>query len=391
MQRGPIGNIWRWRRSPVVLVAAAAIVLWWSLFLLIAGIDPFNIYPWGAQVHLDARDYDMLGTPYVFAAAMNDPHIDAYLIGGSTSLGFKRASLDKFLPGIHDAMNLSYAAPRPGDLTAINRMLLSQAHPRRVIFEVDWIYQLNHESPFWYDRNNTSFPSYLYDDDRLNDVRMVGILGARLALNVAAGRPLWTPAWDARNSDRRFQIVYDRFQTRQNMIGLTALVARHRTDVDRPTSLTCASLDLLNEELLPLARELSRRHVAVDIVFPPNALVMYYYWLESGREIAVHRSFLSDQLLLRHCMANALDGVPGVSIFAFDNEDWITGDLANYRDDSHLQDKKIYDYMLQAIAAGRDRLTKQNVDAETRELRDRIKAYQVRDTKLGFGPAGAPR
>jgi hypothetical protein len=87
---------------------------------------------------------------------------------------------------------------------------------------------------------------------------------------------------------------------------------------------------------------------------------------------------LADTLLLRHCVVEALDGKPGVRIFAFDNEDGITGDITNYYDVAHPYRQSVYLFMLRAMRADKDRLTRENVDVDGQRLRDNVQKYTIK-------------
>ncbi|HEX4532742.1 MAG TPA: hypothetical protein VH000_00810, partial [Rhizomicrobium sp.] len=79
-----------------------------------------------------------------------------------------------------------------------------------------------------------------------------------------------------------------------------------------------------------------------------------------------------------------------VRVFAFDNDDWITADLANYKDTGHIFDDRIIEFQLKSIASGSHILTKRNVGAYINTLRARVVAYQLKNSRLGI-QNGRPR
>ena len=123
-----------------MVVAAAFLLCFWAIALVVLAIDPLDLYPWGATVRLKDTDYSLAGAPYAITAALKDPANDALLIGGSSSYGFTREMLTAELPGIRHAFNLSYGAPRAFDRGVVDKMVLRYAQPKRVLLGVDFFY-----------------------------------------------------------------------------------------------------------------------------------------------------------------------------------------------------------------------------------------------------------
>ena len=64
--------------------------------------------------------------------------------------------------------------------------------------------------------------------------------------------------------------------------------------------------------------------------------------------------------------------------FAFDNEDWITGDLGNYADPVHLHSSAVFRHMLRAMTTGTSQIGPfHNVDPEGDRLRERVRTYHL--------------
>ena len=115
-------------------------------------------------------------------------------------------------------------------------------------------------------------------------------------------------------------------------------IERHRAEVATPSQLDCANLDAVNRQLLPFVRELSARGIRVDLFFPPYSYVVYYDWLATPeRRMVVGPAFLEDQLLMRRCLVDAASVVPHTRVFAFDDLEWLAGDLRNYSDTTHFE------------------------------------------------------
>jgi hypothetical protein len=290
-----------------VLVAAAVVLgTWWAALLLVLLVDPLNLYSWGVAPRLAKSDYAPEAAPYLVSVVANDPAIDTVLIGGSTSVAFRRDLLEEMLPGTQDAFNVSYRAVRAGDRELVSERLLESRSIRRVLIAVDWIYGL--KGPL---SSEPSFPSYLYDASPLNDVRMVGPNTVSLAIDAVSRHAVWLSDWNWPAYEASRKKLYSRFQTPQEMERLRKAIERHRAEVATPSQLDCANLDAVNRQLLPFVRELSARGIQVDLFFPPYSYVVYYDWLATPeRRVLVGPAFLEDQLLMRRCLVDAASVVP---------------------------------------------------------------------------------
>lgn len=386
-------SAFRWQASPVVIVAAVILLVCWSAALFVILVDPLDLYPWGVTVKLKEVDYNSkAGMPYVLKAAIKNGENDAFLIGGSTSLGFTQKLLNTNLRGIHHAFNLSYSGPRPFDRRLVENMLIDQiekhhARPKMVLLAVDWFYQAR-RSQFDQSELQPLLPTYLYDDSLANDVRMINAQTLRLSWNALRSQRLWLPQWNIAIDEASNARLYRKFQSANSMAAIGRLIEDHRSDVDTSSSANCDDYFLIRDELVPFARRLSGDGVPVNLFFPPLSLAIYYVWPNDGKHtLVMGKTMLEDQLRFRRCLVRALTGIPGVRIFNFDDNWRIVGDLGNYREAAHVQNERVYGDILQRIAQSKDLLLPSNVDAENARLRDWVKNYQLYDSANGIGHA----
>ena len=370
----------RGRRISLPLLAFGIIFAgWWSLVFLLVGIDPLDLYPWGLSAKLRDNEYGPDSTRYLVDVVAKDPSIDTILIGGSTSAFFTRQMMNSILPGTKNGFNLSYQAPRVGERALVTAQVMQHTHAKHVLLAADWIYALRGQTEI-----ENAFPGYLYDDTPLNDIRMVNIITMRVARAILASRSVWLADWDWGIYQRSRERSYRRFQTVESMNGLRTEIEKYRNDTNVPSMRSCADFDAVNDQLIPFAKALSAKHIALDIFFPPYSLAFYYDWIATpSRRALLGSALLNDQLRVRRCLVEALAGMQGVRIFAFDNEDWLTGDLKNYSDTAHVFDVAVYRYMLKSIAEGSHRLTMQTVDADADELRRHVKSYTLTNSNFG--------
>ncbi len=368
------------RRCSVLLIAMAAVLaVWWGALVLVLAVDPLNLYSWGVAPKLADSGYPPEATPYLIDVVAKDPAVDTVLIGGSTSVAFRRDLMKEELAGTGNAFNVSYSAVRAGDRALVSERLLASTSLRRVLIAVDWIYAL--QGPL---NSEPSFPAYLYDRSPFNDARMIGLDTVNLAVDAVSHHPLGLSDWSWPAYEASRKKLYSRFQTPEQMLRLRDAIGRYRAEVATPTTLTCADLDAVNRQLLPFVRALSVKKIEIDLFFPPYSYAAYYDWLATPqRRAIVGAGFLEDQLLLRRCLVDAVAAMPGTRVFAFDNETWLAGDLQNYSDTTHLLNENAFRYMLQQIATGSHQLTRENVSGEAALLRQRVAGYEFKNSNFG--------
>ncbi len=258
---------------------------------------------------------------------------------------------------------------------------------RHVLLELEWIYVLPMNSGIAGDSESSHFPIYLYDNSMINDVRAID-LGTLLAGGqVLMGEPLDPPRWKRPSLHQRTGGTYAKFQIPSALKRIEQVIERHRSDIDRPATHTCADFGLLDDALIPFARTLSKRGVRLDVIIPVYSLAAYYDWMDNLRfRRMAGNSIMNDQLLMRRCAVEALYRLPGVRVFGFDDVPGLADDMRNYYEVAHLYNNAAYRYMLEAIAAGQHQLTPANVDSKLAALRSRILNYRLVDSKLWTPP-----
>jgi hypothetical protein len=232
------------------------------------------------------------------------------------------------------------------------------------------------------DRFHPDFPSYLYDRDPLNDLRAVNPKSVRWAMRAVSGRDYFgsSPA-DQDSADNA--VRYRTFQSPGRMSALGRAIDRYRTVIDRPTRLSCADFPAVSQQLLPFARQTSRRGARLQVLIPPYALATWYDWRANTlRSSEFGASVFEDQMMLRRCIVLALADIPGVEIFAFDDNAALSGDLANYRDPAHIQSDVAISNMLADMSRGQGRLDRENVEAYLGRMRTLVKAYRLYNSRM---------
>ncbi|HEY1629867.1 MAG TPA: hypothetical protein VGF56_01030 [Rhizomicrobium sp.] len=364
--------------TPLLWIVMLIVLAYWAMAAACIWIDPYNVYSWGLTPRLLQADYSPEVIPYMVDDVAKDPTLDTVLVGGSTSVDFTPEMM-RLIPGVKNAFNLSYEGTMPYDRYVVTQEMLKYSHARRVLLAFDYNYALDAA------QTRPEFPLYLYDSDWSDDSRMVGPTTFMAAASMALHRGTISNSGGAL-LNAKHALRFRDFQTPGEMRGLARLVDQYRATVDEPTANTCADFHAIDDQLVPYARELSKRGVALDIFIPPYAAIFPFEWQTGQRRGELGKAILNNQLAARRCLVEAVDGLPGVRVFAFDNEDWITGDLANYRDTAHTYSIKIQEFMMKAIANGDHRLTKANVDDYLSTLHRRSLAAKVYNSKVSFAP-----
>jgi hypothetical protein len=365
-------------RRPFLGTIAAIAGAYSLLALLLALIDPFDIYPWGIRPKLKMNgDYSAESTRYLAAAVAKTPAFDTILLGGSTGRLYTTEMMEEILPGTHSAFNFSYSAPSSTDRAAIYRQLLRFSSARRFILEADWTYIV----PKALQRSTSGFPIYLYDDVWWNDARAMTMESFQLSWAALRGDPLWLTAWSRSAEQAAYRNAYQRSQSEESQGDLLAYIARRKTSIDTPSKLTCQTMDAIGADLAPFVRALSARGVEIDVVLPPYSWLLYYRPEEPDPRGLSRPSLLSDLLQMRRCLVQALGDLPHVRIFAFDNVPGLASDWKNYFDPGHLYNFAANRYILRSIAAGEHVLSRRNIDADIAQLRSNVVRYEFTSDK----------
>ena len=369
---------------PFLPIIGAVIAACWALALALAAIDPMDLYPWGVRPKLRADgEYSLESTPYVVAAAAKTADIDTLFLGGSTGHFYTPRMMEELLPNTHRAFNLSYSSPSAQDRAPTFRQVLRYSHARRIIVEADWTYTMPKKDQHMAE----SFPVYMYDDVWWNDVRGVDMQTIELSLAALSGNPLWIDTWSKAHEQRGYRNRYDTLHTDMAIANFKTIVARQKPTIDAPSSLTCDSMDEIEDDLVPLVRSFSSRGVEVDVLLPPYSRLMYYWAAQPDVLPPPSRAnLLNDVLVMRRCLVQLLDGLPRVHIYAFEDVAGLTDDLRNYFDPVHLYNPQANRYVLRSIASGEHRLTRDNVEAKNAQMKLSVVDYEFTNEKVWAQP-----
>ena len=368
----------RWRATrPILLAAGVLTAIYLVLAAVVITVDPYNVYRWGAPTRIEQSDTPRdLVIDWIDVAA-KDPAYNTFLVGSSVTAMFSPDYTEAVLGPDAEVVNLSYGGPRPRDRDLVLDQLVESDTVKHVILTFDWTYI---QDP---DVTNISFPTFLYDDDLANDLRMVNFSTIKTTFEILAGEQFYSNPDDA-SYVRYVDRMYERFQRPEEMASIEKTVARYRPQIGKSSGRDCASYHAINDQLVPNLKTLSDRGVKVDIMVPIFSYAFYYV-----RRDDISPTLLDEMMIARRCLVAATSDLPQVSIYAFDDDPAVAGDLGKFREVGHIYDAAILHDFVTAIATGNGRLNRDNFPAYERRVRTAVENYRPTNSYLDRMAAGS--
>ena len=132
-----------------------------------------------------------------------------------------------------------------------------------------------------------------------------------------------------------------------------------------PNEVNSINFGAADRYLLSTVLEYCNQNIQFDLVFPPLSLLSYTFHNQQDFDYRLYflRYIVSKT---QHCK--------NVRNFAFNNEQWISGDLAHYEDDLHYYGG-VHDYIIDSVAAGKHIITMDNIEAFERLFIENVNNY----------------
>ncbi len=373
-QQGELGNgeaAPRARMSPFVLVSGLFLIAYWVVAAFVVIVDPYDLRPWGAKV-TPPSSLSQPETRVLAMAVARSQAFDLVMVGSSTAAPYRPEQIRAAFPRVENPVNFSYFGARPGDRDFVTRAVARYTGADRVVIWIDWTYIWEPEEliPGW--------PTYMYDANPTNDLRMINHEAIGASIDVLAGKP---PIRSSKASVESLAGAWRReYEAYQSPGAMQATMAQYRASVAdlRPgAARSCDSYRTLTEQLAPALRTLAERGKAVDLILPPYSVVFYGHTLRS-------RGYdFSSLLAFRRCLALATADMAQVNVWALDSDIAMISDLGNYRDAAHLYRPGALQSALAGIGDPRYRLTPQNVDAQNDALWRAVQGYRYTNSSSG--------
>ncbi|MGB3797996.1 MAG: hypothetical protein WA957_17060 [Alteraurantiacibacter sp.] len=349
------------------MIWAAGLIsaLYLSLAAVVIAVDPHNIYSWGAETRLQPDNTPRDHVIDWIDVATKDPTYNTFLVGSSITAMYTPEYMRGVLGPDVRAANLSYGGPRPMDRDMVLGRLVENPNVEHVILTFDWTYMLDPQTA------NRGFPTFLYDGDVTNDLRMVNLPNIRRTFDILRGNLTYS-----NQDDERYKLyvdtMYNRFQSPPELARIGRLVARNRTGINDSSGRDCDSFPAINDQLIPDIQALSGRGVDVDILFPIVSYAFYHV-----RRNDISPTLLDEQMIARRCLVNAVGDVENVRLFALDADPAVAGDLGNFREVGHVYNPDILRRFVSALKTGEDRVTPENIAEYEESIRSAVQAYRL--------------
>lgn len=350
--------------TPFILVSGLFLLAYWIIAAFVFITDPYDLRPWGAKAPMPA--HLVTSESRVLALAVSkSPAFDLVMIGSSTAVSYTPEQIRAVFPESRNPVNFSYPGGRPKDRDFVLTAVARNTDAARVVVWIDWSYLAGAEEvvPGW--------PSYLFDDSLINDLRMINPEAISASFSMLNGRPAFVPSErEARSTAGAWGQLYRRFQSPRSMKAVMSDYDASVRTLQRGPERRCEDYPTLDHQLAPALRTLAARGKQVDLVLPAYSVVFYGHTLRSNRfELASLMDF-------RRCLALAASGLPNVKVWALDGDLQMISDLGNYRDAAHLYAPAALQSALAGIGDPRYRLTPENVDARNTALWNAVQGYR---------------
>lgn len=345
-----------------------------TTFFFIFFLDPLNIYSWGRDIKISKEPYNDFGNQNLLSAIVKS-NFDGLIIGGSTSRGLEASLASSIFSDTKRFFTFTYGGPRPADQRVVFNKVRTMTNLKRIVVALDWYYMLPQEV------KNSGFPFYLYNEKLSDDYGLIRYNNILAAFQSLMRKELKVSDWmDDDASDRKHK-KYAAWQKPKKVSEVKRIIQAGSGIVLEPSAQNCSDLSAISD-FTEFANGMAERGIKVDVLISPLSLFAYYEWNIQGKSQKNGQAFFERQILLRKCIASRLRSEKNVTLHAFDNVEWITGDLGNYYDPYHIYLESVYRYILESIRDKKHVLTFENFDDYAFKLRSRVSTYSYYNSKV---------
>lgn len=359
------------KTASLLSIALTIFLFVFSPVAIVFFVDPFQIYH---KTFFEKAGYSQ-EQMYQHAGWINrilaDPQqgYQSIVIGSSVMANYTQSLFDEKLPQWGKTLNLSVngSVPRMQAVIA-NDALLKNPSIRNILWDIHYYYVLDLEG-------DPAFPYYLYNDTVIDDkgyffnitnltssLRFFKGDFSGFVSNVENNGPWYESLLSTGRFDRYKSVEYRK----------TLLADLQSTQpVVKPDFATIDDFQYSEVEkyLLATIMPLCNDDKEINIMFSPATRYSY-----AAQQDTNH---LLGQLYMRRYILDRTSACKNIKIFAFDNVDWISGDMTNYADNYHYK-LKVNAYILESIAQGRHQLSAENIEQYERDFIGAVNEYEAR-------------
>ena len=321
---------------------------------LVIFADPYQIYH---KSFFDKVGYSREQV-YQHAGWINrllaDPqqNYQSIVIGSSVMANFAQPLFDEKMPSWGKVLNLSINGSVPIVQAAVAKYaLLKNPDIKNILWDIHFLYVLD-------EPDHLEFPYYLYNEKKIDDgeylfnatnlissIKFIKGDFSGFTDNIKDNGPFYESLLAAGLFDK-----YKSIDLRKTL--LPALQSAPTMSAQDEATIASFQYPEVEKYLLDIIFPFCNADKELVITFsPPNR---YWYAMQEDMH------FLYMQFYMRRYILERTSACKNVKVFAFDNVDWISGNITNYADYVHYN-IAVNSYMLESIATGRHRLTSDNI------------------------------
>jgi hypothetical protein len=294
---------------------------------------------------------------------------NSIIIGSSLSTNFRP---EYSPPNInYKTIKLATGDEKPVEQAILFQRAITTNNLQHVYWEIfPYLYRM---LPTYYFSNIDTLdtlPAYLYNNGKWDDYRYIFNLST-LKDSVA----IFLGFFDGTNDINRIEYwenecektgVCNQFYSADSIKNIkNNYQPTHRT-LKTPEQVAAISYSTFDALTLPSILKYCNDNIQFDLFFPPLSLLWFSHLSDSD--------FDHDLYLLHHVVEKTAH-CANVRVFAFMNETWITADLSNYHDPKHFYGN-IHDFLMDAMASGRDQVTPETVSDVEQQLIKNVNTYR---------------
>lgn len=340
-------NFKKWALSLMALLLAALVLLGTVTVI----IDPFFHY----HAPLDGLQYSIFYERYQNDGIVKHFDYDALITGNSMCENFKTSEMDALFGT--NAIKVPFSGATEKELDTLNRTAIEYNDDiRMILMDVDYQHLIIEKDALTYDESD--YPTFLYDNNPFNDVKYLfnksifkyslEVLTYTLAGNTTTSFDDYA-FWDTPDVPYGRDIVlmtYRRAEPSDVVYTLT----------DEQAALVRANIE---QNVLETAR--ANPQIEFYIFIPPFSM---YYWDRLDRAGEMEMQLAAE----REAVALLLT-CDNIHLYSFTDAFDLVQDMDQYKDYIHYN-SKVNSWMLECMAAGEHRITRDNCEAYFTRVHD---------------------
>ena len=359
----------KYKTASFLSIALTIFIFIAAPLMLVIFVDPYQIYH---KSFFDEAGYSREQV-YQHAGWINrllaDPqqNYQSIVIGSSVVANYAQPLFDKKMPSWGKILNLSINGSVPmAQATVAKYALLKNPDVKNILWDIHLYYAL--DTP-----DSQDFPYYLYNKEIMDDGGYLFNV-TNLISSIKFVRGDFSGFTDKIEDNSPFYEAllasgfFDRYKSidlRKTL--LPALQSAPTMAAQDEATIASFQYPEVEKYLLDIILPYCNSDKELVITFSPTT--RYYYASQDNMK------FLYTQFYMRRYVLKRTSACKNIRVFAFDNIDWISGDMTNYADYFH-DNVAVNSYIIESIAADRHRLTSDNIGQYEEDFIKAVNSYR---------------